>query len=216
MWTEDSRRGPGELAAAVPVARREGACGSRSTGGCRPRTGRTPPRRWPGSGSRPGPWCAGTGRSWPSSSILEKAARWPGPAGRRRQPSLVAHLADLGRGWDAIVIGEHERAFYGAQYALMAPLFEHYGDPALASGGRRASRLLLRARRAGHDCARPVVQARGSPDQYPGADRDGRPDAGPGPLPRRPASLRIPAGRRRAAPEQGARRLGAPGAPAGA
>jgi site-specific DNA recombinase len=25
------------------------------------------------------------------------------------------------------VIGEYERAFYGAQYALMAPLFEHYG-----------------------------------------------------------------------------------------
>jgi hypothetical protein len=31
-----------------------------------------------------------------------------------------------GRGWDAIVIGEYERAFYGAQYASMAPLFEHY------------------------------------------------------------------------------------------
>jgi hypothetical protein len=31
-----------------------------------------------------------------------------------------------GRGWDAIVIGEYERAFYGAQYASMVPLFEHY------------------------------------------------------------------------------------------
>ena len=27
----------------------------------------------------------------------------------------------------AIVIGEYERAFYGSQYAWMAPLFEHYG-----------------------------------------------------------------------------------------
>jgi len=27
----------------------------------------------------------------------------------------------------AVVIGEYERAFYGSQYALMAPLFEHYG-----------------------------------------------------------------------------------------
>jgi hypothetical protein len=27
----------------------------------------------------------------------------------------------------AIVIGEHERAFYGNQYASMAPLLEHYG-----------------------------------------------------------------------------------------
>jgi site-specific DNA recombinase len=39
----------------------------------------------------------------------------------------VAQLADPERGWDAIVIGEYERAFYGNQYASMAPLFEHYG-----------------------------------------------------------------------------------------
>jgi hypothetical protein len=31
------------------------------------------------------------------------------------------------RGWDAIMIGEYERAFYGNQYASMAPLLEHYG-----------------------------------------------------------------------------------------
>ena len=31
------------------------------------------------------------------------------------------------RGWDAIVIGEYERAFYGSQYASIAPLLEHYG-----------------------------------------------------------------------------------------
>ena len=49
---------------------------------------------------------------------------WP----RRAQAAaLVAALADPDRGWDAIVIGEYERAFYGNQYALMAPLFEHYG-----------------------------------------------------------------------------------------
>jgi DNA invertase Pin-like site-specific DNA recombinase len=48
--------------------------------------------------------------------------------GRRPQAAaLVAQLADPGRGWDAIVIGEYERAFYGGQYAAMAPLFEHYG-----------------------------------------------------------------------------------------
>ena len=33
----------------------------------------------------------------------------------------------LDPGWDAIVIGEYERAFYGSQFASMAPLFEHYG-----------------------------------------------------------------------------------------
>jgi site-specific DNA recombinase len=48
--------------------------------------------------------------------------------GRRPQAAaLVAQLADPGRGWDAIEIGEYERAFCGSQYAAMAPLFEHYG-----------------------------------------------------------------------------------------
>ena len=48
--------------------------------------------------------------------------------GRRPQAAaLVAQLADVCRGWDAIVAGEYERAFYGSQYACMAPLFEHYG-----------------------------------------------------------------------------------------
>jgi DNA invertase Pin-like site-specific DNA recombinase len=48
--------------------------------------------------------------------------------GRRPQAgALVALLADSCRGWDAIVVGEYERAFYGSQYASMAPLFEHYG-----------------------------------------------------------------------------------------
>ena len=49
---------------------------------------------------------------------------WP----RRPQAAaLVAQLADPDRGWDAVVIGECERAFYGSQYAAMAPLLEHYG-----------------------------------------------------------------------------------------
>jgi site-specific DNA recombinase len=48
--------------------------------------------------------------------------------GRRPQAAaLTAELADPGRGWDAIVVGEYERAFYGSQYASMAPLFGHYG-----------------------------------------------------------------------------------------
>jgi site-specific DNA recombinase len=45
---------------------------------------------------------------------------------RPQAAALVAQLADPDRGWDAIVIGEYERAFYGNQYASMAPLFEHY------------------------------------------------------------------------------------------
>ena len=46
---------------------------------------------------------------------------------RPQAAALVAALADPDRGWDAIVIGEYERAFYGNQFASMAPLFEHYG-----------------------------------------------------------------------------------------
>ena len=48
-------------------------------------------------------------------------------ARRPQAAALVAELAAPDRGWDAIVIGEYERAFYGSQYASMAPLFEHYG-----------------------------------------------------------------------------------------
>ncbi|MGA4538960.1 recombinase family protein [Uniformispora flossi] len=43
--------------------------------------------------------------------------------------ALVAALADPDRGFDAIVIGSSERAFYGQQFANMAPLFAHYGVP---------------------------------------------------------------------------------------
>jgi len=53
-----------------------------------------------------------------------RAVAW---ARRPQAAALVAQLADPGRGWDAVVIGEYERAFYGSQYAAMAPLFEHYG-----------------------------------------------------------------------------------------
>jgi site-specific DNA recombinase len=48
--------------------------------------------------------------------------------GRRPQAvALLAELADPARGWDAVVVGEYERAFYGSQYALIAPLLVHYG-----------------------------------------------------------------------------------------
>src|SRR5277367_460041 len=53
-----------------------------------------------------------------------RAVAW---ARRPQAAALVAQLTDPGRGWDAIVIGEYEPAFYGNQYASMAPLFEHYG-----------------------------------------------------------------------------------------
>ena len=70
---------------------------------------------------------------------------------RARRPqaaALVAELADPDRGWDAIVIGEYERAFYGSQFASMAPLFEHYGFscgcPRSAAGSTSALRITSR------------------------------------------------------------------------
>ncbi len=57
-------------------------------------------------------------------SGLSRTLAW---ARRPQAAAPVAQLADPDRGWDAVVIGEYERAFYGGQYASMAPLFEHYG-----------------------------------------------------------------------------------------
>jgi site-specific DNA recombinase len=50
------------------------------------------------------------------------------PWARRPEAArLMAAMADPERGFDAIVVGEYDRAFYGGQYGQMAPLFEHYG-----------------------------------------------------------------------------------------
>jgi site-specific DNA recombinase len=42
---------------------------------------------------------------------------------------LLAELKNKNRVFDAVVIGEPHRAFYGNQYGLTFPLFEHYGVP---------------------------------------------------------------------------------------
>jgi len=55
--------------------------------------------------------------------------------------ALVAQLADPDRGWDAIVIGEYERASYASQYASMAPLFEHLRRRPVDARNRRSGRL---------------------------------------------------------------------------
>ncbi|WP_211342761.1 recombinase family protein [Actinomadura pelletieri] len=48
-------------------------------------------------------------------------------ARRPEAAALLTAMADPDRGFDAVVVGEYERAFYGNQFALMAPLFDHYG-----------------------------------------------------------------------------------------
>jgi DNA invertase Pin-like site-specific DNA recombinase len=50
----------------------------------------------------------------------------------QRRPEATALLAELknpNREFDAVVIGEPHRAFYGNQYGLTFPLFEHYRVP---------------------------------------------------------------------------------------
>lgn len=50
------------------------------------------------------------------------------PWQRRPQAArLIEALSVPDRGFDAIVVGSHERAFFGNQYTLMAPLFVHHG-----------------------------------------------------------------------------------------
>ncbi|WP_409497215.1 recombinase family protein [Amycolatopsis sp. cmx-11-12] len=50
------------------------------------------------------------------------------PWKRRPQASLLLEaLKDRGRGFDGVVIGEPQRAFYGNQYGLTFPVFMHYG-----------------------------------------------------------------------------------------
>ncbi|WP_222623364.1 recombinase family protein [Streptomyces armeniacus] len=48
---------------------------------------------------------------------------------RPRASALLAHLADRDREFDALVIGEPQRAFYGNQFGDTFPLFVHYNVP---------------------------------------------------------------------------------------
>ena len=48
-----------------------------------------------------------------------------GPAAAELPGFDAEELGDPGP--PLVVVGEYERAFYGSQYAMMAPLFEHYG-----------------------------------------------------------------------------------------
>jgi site-specific DNA recombinase len=46
---------------------------------------------------------------------------------RPKASQLLATLRDPGRGFQAVVIGEPQRAFYGNQLSLTYPVFEHFG-----------------------------------------------------------------------------------------
>ncbi|GAA5171643.1 hypothetical protein GCM10023321_70460 [Pseudonocardia eucalypti] len=46
---------------------------------------------------------------------------------RPRAAALLAELSAAGRGFDAIVVGEYERAFFGEQLTALAPMFDRHG-----------------------------------------------------------------------------------------
>jgi len=75
------------------------------------------------------------GRGVITAEFFDTGASRVLPWARRPQAAaLVAQLADPDRGWEAVVIGEYERAFYGNQYALMA---RYLSITASRSGCRR-------------------------------------------------------------------------------
>ena len=65
-------------------------------------------------------------RSSPSSSTSASRARCRGSADLRRR-GCSRRSATRDRGFDAVVIGEPQRAFYGNQFGLTFPVFTHYG-----------------------------------------------------------------------------------------
>ncbi|MGF1431542.1 recombinase family protein [Kitasatospora sp. LaBMicrA B282] len=48
---------------------------------------------------------------------------------RPQSAALLTALSDPDRGFDAVVVGEPQRAFYGNQFGNTFPLFTHYGVP---------------------------------------------------------------------------------------
>ncbi|GAA3854051.1 hypothetical protein GCM10022380_84880 [Amycolatopsis tucumanensis] len=92
----------------------------------------------------------------------------------KRRPEaarLLEVLKRRDRGFEAVVVGEPQRAFYGNQYGLTFPVFAHYGVGLWVPEVGGADQ-----------------------DQGPGAVGDGGAGPGGGPLPGWPPSLRLSAG----------------------
>ena len=93
---------------------------------------------------------------------------WP----RRPEAArLLKALADHDRGFDAVVIGEPQRAFYGNQFGLTFPVFVHYGVQLWVPEVGGAGRSRQRRPRDRHVALRRHEQRRTEPHQDP------RPDA---------------------------------------
>jgi site-specific DNA recombinase len=115
-------------------------------------------------------------------------------AKRPQAATLLAAVADEARGFDAVVIGEHERAFYGEQLLHLAPLLERHGVQLWLPEAHgpinhrdsihRALMMLL-----GAQSRREVLRSR---FRVTAAMRAQTRDQGP--IPRRPTTVRLSAG----------------------
>lgn len=120
----------------------------------------------------------------------------------RRQPwaqrpqaaALLAELQAADRPFDAVVVGEYERAFYGDQFSRVAVALDRYGiQVGLSEAGgpvdvgepdtQMLMTVLWRA-----------VAARGPAFPAPGVGRDAGSGDRPGALPRWSAAVRVSAG----------------------
>jgi site-specific DNA recombinase len=115
------------------------------------------------------------------------------PWQRRTHASrLLAALRDPGRGFQAVVIGEPQRALYANQFSLTYPIFEHFGVglwvPEVGGAIDPGSEAQDLAMTLFGSMSKSERDAR----QDPRARRHGRPDRPARPLPRRPTSLRLP------------------------
>lgn len=57
---------------------------------------------------------------------IDKSRSIP-PQRRPQANALLKALSDRDRGFEAVVVGEPQRAFYGSQFGSTFPLFAHYG-----------------------------------------------------------------------------------------
>ena len=100
-------------------------CGLRSTVGRRRPGIRIGCRRGGGSSSRRRIWSrARCDRGRVLRRWFQPSAAW---MSRPQAAALLAMVADPDRGFDAVVVGEYERAFYGDQLLRLAAVFDQHG-----------------------------------------------------------------------------------------